>query len=140
MGRTTVRGKLKKAVAEIGGEMKRVSTGLYLVDYDKMDYFFEIDEKDGSFCIVQNILGLEKPLTKDQCETVIDVMANFHKDYGGEWNGEVSYVYSPWYCLKDVPELGGTELKKIIDDFFEAWSFASLNACILTDPTMLAGL
>lgn len=49
MGKTTVRNKLKKAFSELGAEMKKDSCGLYIVKYNSMEYFLDMDEKEGVF-------------------------------------------------------------------------------------------
>ena len=49
MGKTTVRYKLKKAFSELEAEMKKDSCGLYIVKYNSMEYFLDMDEKEGAF-------------------------------------------------------------------------------------------
>lgn len=52
MGKTTVRNKLRKAFSELGAEMKKDSCVLYIVKRNSIDYFLEMDEKEGAFCIL----------------------------------------------------------------------------------------
>lgn len=133
MERKRITDTLQKAFAEIGAEMKKDSCGLFIVKHDSMEYFIELDEKDDVFCIMQIVMSLNGSLTKNEFDTILNVVKDFYKDYNGEWNGGQSYVYSPWYSIKGV---NGNILKKIIKDFFDVWSFACANACILTDASV----
>lgn len=132
MAKKTVINALKAACAEIGAEMKKTSCDLFIVERGNIDYFFDVDEKNGRFCILQTVMGLNGNLTESDFNTMLDVVKNFHKDYDGEWNDGVSFICSKWYNK----EVDGESLKKIIDDFFTAWSFACANACLLTDTSI----
>ena len=132
MAKKTVINALKAACAEIGAEMKKTSCDLFIVERDNIDYFFDVDEKNGRFCILQTVMGLNGKLTESDFNTMLDVVKNFHKDYDGEWNDGVSFISSKWYSK----EVDGESLKKIIDDFFTSWSFACANACLLTDTSI----
>lgn len=136
MGKTTVRNKLLKAFAELGAEIKKDSCGLYIFKYNSMEYFLDFDEKEGTFCILQTVMGLQGELSQSEFETMLDVVRSFHKEYDGEWDERLSYVYSPWYDINDSNEFNSKSLEKIIKDFFEAWSFACANACLITDTSI----
>lgn len=136
MGRTTVRNNLLKASAELGAEMKKDACGLYIIQYDSMEYFLALDEKEGSFCILQTVMGLQGKLSQSEFDIMLDVVRSFHKEYNGEWNEGLSYVYSPWYIVRGTNEFNGKSLERIINDFFEAWSFACANACLITDTSI----
>ena len=136
MGKTTVRNKLMNAFAELGAEMEEDSCGLYIVNFDSMDYFLDLDEKEGGFCLLQTVMGLQGELSQSEFDIMLDVVRSFHKEYNGEWNGGLSYVYSPWYDINESNEFNSKSLERIIKDFFEAWSFACANACLLTDTSI----
>lgn len=133
MGKTTVRNKLKKAFSELGAEMKKDSCSLYSVKYNSMEYFLDMDEKEGAFCILQTVVGLQGELAQCEFDIMLDVVRSFHNEYNGEWNEGLSYVYSPWYNINESNEFNSKSLERIIKDFFEAWSFACANACLITD-------
>ena len=59
MGKTTLRYKLKKAFPELGAEMKKDSCGLYIVKYSSMEYFLDMDEKEGAFASYKPSLDFE---------------------------------------------------------------------------------
>ena len=136
MGKTTVRNKLKKAFSELGAEMKKDSCGLYIVKYNSMDYFLDMDEKEGAFCILQTVMGLQGELSQSEFDIMLDVVRSFHKEYNGDWNDGLSYVYSPWYHINESNEFNSKSLERIIKDFFKAWSFACANACLITDTSI----
>lgn len=136
MGKMTVRNKLLKAFAELGAEMKKDTCGLYIVKFNSMDYFLDLDEKEGAFCVLQTVMGLQGELSQSEFEMMLDVVKHFHKDYNGEWNDGVSYVYSPWYIISESNDFNSKSLERIIKDFFEVWSFACANACLITDTSI----
>lgn len=133
MGETTVQNQLKKAFSDLGAEMKKCSCSLYIVKYNSMEYFLDMDEKEGAFCIMQTVMGLQGELSQSEFEIMLDVVRSFHKEYNGEWNEELSYVYSPWYNINEANEFNSKSLERIIKDFFKVWSFACANACLITD-------
>ena len=136
MGKTVVRDKLLKAFADLGADIKKDSCGLYIVNYDSMEYFVDFDENEGAFCILQTVMGLDGELSQTEFDVMLAVVRNFHKEYNGEWNEGVSYVYSPWYYINESNEFNSKSLERIIKDFFEAWSFACANACLITDTSI----
>ena len=71
MGKTTVRYKLKKAFSELVAEMKKDSCGLYIVKYNSMEYFLDMDEKEGAFCILQTVMGLQGELSQSEFDIKI---------------------------------------------------------------------
>lgn len=50
---------------------------------------------------------------------MLDVVRGFYKEYNGEWNEGVSYVYSPLYNVNKPHEFNSKSLEKIIKDFFK---------------------
>ena len=66
MGKTVVRNKLLKAFADLGADIKKDSCGLYIVHYDSMEYFVDFDEKEGAFCILQTVMGLDGELSQSE--------------------------------------------------------------------------
>lgn len=136
MGKTTVRNKLKKAFSELGAEMKKDACGLYIVNYNSMEYFIELDEKEGGFCILQIVMGPQRELSQAEFDITLNVVRSFHKEYDGFWNEGLPYVYSPWYDIHESNELDSKSLEKLIQDFFEVWSFACANAGLITDPSI----
>ena len=136
MGKTVVRSKLLKAFADLEADIKKDSCGLYIVNYDSMEYFVDFDENEGAFCILQTVMGLDGELSQSEFDVMLDVVRNFHKEYNGEWNDGVSYVYSPWYYINKSNEFNSKSLERNIKDFFEAWSFACANACLITDTSI----
>lgn len=62
MGKITIRHKLLKTFIELGAEMKKDSCGLYIVKYNSIDYFLDLDEKEDSFCILKTVMGLQGDL------------------------------------------------------------------------------
>lgn len=126
---------LLAAFAELGAEMKKDSCGLFIVKYNSMEYFLDLNEKESAFCILQTIMGLHGELSQSEFDTVLDVVRSFHKEYNGEWNEGLSFVCSPWYNINESNEFNSKGLERIIKDFFEAWSFACANACLITDTS-----
>lgn len=135
MNKTTVKYILQTAFAELGAEMKKNSCGLYIVKYKSMEYFIEMDENDGTFFLFQTVIGINGELSQKEFGTVLDVVRHFHSEYNGEWNEGLPYVHSPWYNAKNH-EFDSKKLERIINDFFEVWSFACANACMLTDASI----
>lgn len=135
MGKRTVKHSPQVALADLGAEMRKDSCGLYIVKYNSMEYFIEMDEKDGTFCLFQTVMGINGELSENEFGTVLDVVKHFHGEYNGEWNEGLSYVHSPWYNARSH-EFDSKELERIINDFFEVWSFACANACMLTDASI----
>lgn len=136
MDKETTKNMLQTAFAELGAEMKKDSCGLFIVKYDSMEYFLDLDEKDGTFCILQTVMGLDRALTQKEFDTMLDVVRSFHNEYDGVWNGGVSYLHSPCYSIRESHGFSSKSLEKIVKDFFEAWSFACANACMLTDASI----
>lgn len=136
MGKTIARNKLEKAFSELGAELKKDSCGLYIVKYNSMEYFLDLDENGGAFCILQTVMGLQGELSQSEFNMMLDVVRSFHKEYNGDWNDGLSYVYSPWYNINESNEFNSKSLERIIKDFFEAWSFACANACLITDTSI----
>lgn len=136
MSKTMVKDKLIKTFSELGTEMKMDHCGLYMVKYDSIDYFIELDEEEGVFCVLQIVMGLQGELLQSEFDLMLDVVRSFHKEYNGEWNNGLSYVYSPWYDIKEPNKFNSKSLERIIKDFFEAWSFAGANACLITDSSI----
>lgn len=132
MGKITIRHKLLKIFIELGVEMKRDSCGLYIVKYDSIDYFLDLNGKEDSFCILKTVMGLQGDLSQVEFDMMLDVVRGFYKEYNGEWNEGVSYVYSPLYNVNKPHEFNSKNLEKIIKDFFQVWSFACANACLIT--------
>ena len=81
MGKTTVRNKLRKAFAELGAEMKKDSCGLYIVKYNSMEYFLDMDEKEGAFCILQTVMGLQWELSQSEFDRMLDVVRAYWHQY-----------------------------------------------------------
>lgn len=135
MGKRTVKHSLQVALADLGAEMRKDSCGLYIVKYNSMEYFIEMDENDGTFYLFQTVMGINGELSENEFGTVLDVVKHFHGEYNGEWNEGLSYVHSPWYNARSH-EFDSKELGRIINDFFEVWSFACANACMLTDASI----
>lgn len=135
MSKTTVEYILQTAFAELGAEMKKDSCGLYIVKYNSMEYFIEMDENDGTFCLFQTVMGINGELSQKEFGTVLDVVRHFHREYNGEWNEGLSYVHSLWYNARNH-EFDSMKLERIINDFFEVWSCACANACMLTDASI----
>lgn len=135
MGKRTVKHSLQVALADLGAEMRKDSCGLYIVKYNSMEYFIEMDENDGIFCLFHSVMGVNGELSENEFSTVLDVVKHFHGEYNGEWNEGLSYVHSPWYNARSH-EFDSKELERIINDFFEVWSFACANACMLTDASI----
>lgn len=101
-----------------------------------MEYFLDLDEKEGVFCFLQTAMGLQGELPQSEFDMMLGVVRSFHKEYNGEWNEGLPYVYSPWYNINVSNELNRKSLEKIIKDFFEAWLFACANACLITDNSI----
>lgn len=95
-----------------------------------------IDEETETFSINEYVMGLKGKLTKEEFEMALDVTKHFHKEYDGEWNDGISYFYSPAYCLKGIRTIPQDQMDKIIEEFFEAYSFMAANACMVTDDTI----
>ena len=81
MGKTTVQNKLKKAFSELGAEMKKDSCGLYIVKYNSMEYFLDMDEKEGAFCILQTVMGLQWELSQSEFDRMLDVVRAYCHQY-----------------------------------------------------------
>lgn len=135
MGKITVKHSLQVAFAELGAEMRKDSCGLFVARYNSMEYFIEVDENDGTFCVLQTVMGINGELSRRDFDTMLEVVKHFHNEYNGEWNDGLSYVYSPWYSVR-CHEFGSKDLEKIVNDFFDVWSFACANACMLTDASI----
>ena len=81
MGKTTVRNKLRKTFAGLGAEMKKDSCGLYIVKYNSIDYFLKMDEKEGAFCILQTVMGLQGELSQSEFDIMLDVVRAYCHQY-----------------------------------------------------------
>ena len=103
---------------------------------DTFEYLIFIDEETETLSINEYVMGLKDKLTKEEFEMALDVTKHFHKEYDGEWNDGISYFYSPTYCLKGIRTIPQDQMDKIIEEFFEAYSFMAANACMVTDDTI----
>ena len=103
---------------------------------DTFEYLIFIDEETETLSIKEYVMGLKGKLTKEEFEMALDVTKHFHKEYDGEWNDGISYFYSPAYCLKGIRTIPQDQMDKIIEEFFEAYSFMAANACMVTDDTI----
>lgn len=126
---------LQAAFAELGAVMEMDHCGLFLLKYDNMEYFIDVDEKEGGFCVSQIVMGINGKLSQSEFDTVMDVVKSYHPEYEGEWNEGLAYVLSPWYIVSRT-RFNGKAFKIILENFFEAWSFACTNAAIVTDETI----
>lgn len=109
---------------------------LYSFEKEHVDYLMDISEDEETFTLINIIVGLKGELTKDQFDTSLDVVKHFHEDYDGDWNGGSSYFTSPSYCLHGFKSVPKDQMEKIIEDFFEAYSFMCMNVCMVTDDTI----
>lgn len=141
MGRRKAIDILQAAAAEIGDEIKQECDDLIVIIHDKIGYFLLIDEKDRTFCLYQVVGGLKGELTEKEFDFVLDIVKDFHPNCDGAWNEQCSYISSPWYrVVANRKAISGETLGKIIDKFMEIWSFALVNASLITDDTVCGGI
>ena len=141
MGKRKVMDILQAAAAEIGGEVKQECDDLIVITHDKIGYFLLIDEKDRTFCLYHAVKGLKGELTEKEFDFVLDIVKDFYPNCDGVWNEQCSYVTSPWYrTVVNRKTISGETLGKIVDKFMEIWSFALVNAGLITDETVCGGV
>lgn len=133
--KTKTYNKVAKALADLGIE-GFMEICICTIKKNNIDYMLYIDEDTETFSVMQYVSGLYGTLTKQEFDTALDVVKEFHKDYDGDWNDGTSYLSSPAYCLKGVKILPKEELEKILEDFFKAWSFMCANTCAITDDSI----
>ena len=141
MSKRKVMDILQAASAELGATISQSSDGCITIEYDVMEYFLDYDEETRSFCLSYFVSGLKGSLMEKEFNLVLDVVKDFYPNCSGDWNEGDSYVSSPWYrVIVDRKAINGELLGKIIEHFFEAWSFACVNACLITDETVCGGV
>ena len=133
--KTKTYNKVAKALADLGIE-GFMEICICTIKKNNINYMLYIDEDTETFSVMQYVSGLYGTLTKQEFDTALDVVKEFHKDYDGDWNDGTSYLSSPAYCLKGVKTLPKEELEKILEDFFKAWSFMCANTCAITDDSI----
>lgn len=114
--------KIAKALEALGIKGS-VENCICAIEKDSIDYLIYIDEETETFSVMQYVTGLRGTLTKQEFDTSLEVAKEFHKEYDGDWNYGISYFSSPTYGLKGIKTIPGDQLKKIIADFDEAWTF-----------------
>ena len=127
--------KIAKVFDELGIRLVKEDT-LYSFEKEHVDYLMDISEDEETFTLINIIVGLKGELTKVQFDTSLDVVKHFHEDYDGDWNDGSSYFTSPSYCLHGFKSVPKYQMEKIIEDFFEAYSFMCMNVCMVTDDTI----
>lgn len=137
--KTKTYNKVAKVFSELGIELVNQDM-LYSFEMNHIDYLLDISEEEETFTIINIIVGIKGALSKEQFETSLDVVKHFHENYDGDWNGGSSYFTSPSYSLHGIKSIPKDQMEKIIEDFFEVYTFMCLNVCIVTDDTILKNL
>jgi len=127
--------KIVRVLDKLGYKYKKEGA-ICSFETDTFEYLIFIDEETETFSINEYVMGLKGKLTKEEFEMALDVTKHFHKEYDGEWNDGISYFNSPAYCLKGIRTIPQDQMDKIIEEFFEAYSFMAANACMVTDDTI----
>lgn len=137
--KTKTYNKVAKVFSELGIELVNQDM-LYSFEMNHIDYLLDISEEEETFTIINIIVGIKGTLSKEQFETSLDVVKHFHENYDGDWNGGSSYFTSPSYCLHGIKSIPKVQMEKIIEDFFEVYTFMCLDVCMVTDDTILKNL
>ena len=131
MGKIMLRKMLKEAFAEFGAEMRKNTDGVFVVKYNSIEYFLDLNYDDETFCIIQVVMGPNGKLSQREFKIMMSVVKEFHPECDGSWNGGYSYICSQWYGIKDEHgECSSARLEKIFKDFFAIWTFACANASL----------
>ena len=127
--------KIARVLDKLGYKYKKEGA-ICSFETNTFEYLIYIDEETETFSINEYVMGLKGNLTKEEFEMALDVTKHFHNEYDGDWNEGISYFYSPAYCLKGIRTIPQDQMDKIIEEFFEAYSFMAANACMVTDDTI----
>lgn len=127
--------KIARVLDKLGYKYKKEGA-ICSFETDTFEYLIYIDEETETFSINEYVMGLKGNLTKEEFEMALDVTKHFHNEYDGDWNEGISYFYSPAYSLKCIKTISQEQMNKIVEEFFEAYSFMSANACMVTDDTI----
>ena len=135
MSKRKVMDILQAAAAELGTEIKQDGNRRFLIRYEYVDYYIVTFRY--KFWIGQEVIGYNGNLTEEEFHTMLGVVKGYHPECYGFWNEVVSFVHTPSYhCITNGKAISGKALGEILSKFFEAWSFACINAFLLTDETI----
>lgn len=133
--KTKTYNKIVRVLDKLGYKYKKEGA-ICSIETDTFEYLIFIDEETETFSIMEYVMGLKGNLTKDEFDMAYDVTKHFHMEYDGEWNDGISYFSSPPYCLKGIKSIPEKQMDEIIKNFFEAYTFMTANACLVTDDTI----
>lgn len=131
MGKIIVRKMLKTAFAEFGAEMMKNTDGVFVVKYNSIEYFLDLNYDDETFSIIQVVMGSKGKLSQREFKIMMSVVKEFHPECNGSWNDGYSYIESKWHSIMDEHgEYNSARLENIFKDFFKTWTFACANASL----------
>lgn len=129
MGRKTkTYNKIAKVLTELGYSLEKKGE-LFIFNKDSLDYLIFIDEDKEVFSISQYVTVHRSIISQAEFEEALEITIGTYKDYEGEWYKEMSYFSSPLYSLSGLKTVPADQMKKVLDEFFEAYDLMCVNVC-----------
>ncbi|MCR5181137.1 MAG: hypothetical protein K6C30_07995 [Bacteroidaceae bacterium] len=128
--------KVQGAFQELGIELKEYQD-FYEFEYKHFTFLLSLTEEDQSMAFLSPVTdpGFDN-MEEHMLKAALDIVAEFHKDFDGDWNGGSPYFISPVYSLDAVKQVDSEWLEAELKEFEDAFVFLEINIRLLCDPSL----